>query len=382
MERIMNSEDVYVFKIIIVGDPGVGKTSLLLRYIENRFSEEYLSTIGVDFYIQTLNIEENEVKLQIWDTGGQEKFSYMRPGYYIGAVGAVIVYDATQPSSFQSIKKWIDEVEKYCPNIPLIVAENKVDLPRKVSRDAVKRFVNEFKLPIFETSAKDNLNVTNLFRYFAQMLLSLRIEPKKLEIFNTLTPDEITENYRKCSERAVQLIRERNYDYAIKALEKAFAYSNGIGFQAGIDWVQEQIIFISQLISEEDSSGIPPTTTKTDSKQTLGIDGLEPYLEKPELITNPIVSPAQRQSSTILSILDSIRDKLVFGVSLNQLLSRLKNAHQSIIQVYEINEITDDMQATINELSSVKDSYTLINPEVRNKLFNKIYEWKNKILRG
>ncbi|MHA1893315.1 MAG: GTP-binding protein, partial [Candidatus Helarchaeota archaeon] len=126
------SEEVWVFKLVIIGDPGVGKTSLLLRYIENRFEEEYLSTIGVDFYIQNINIDNKEVKLQIWDTGGQEKFSYMRPGYYIGSVGAILVYDVTNPMSFQNLKIWMDEVHKYCPGIPIILAENKIDLPRVI----------------------------------------------------------------------------------------------------------------------------------------------------------------------------------------------------------------------------------------------------------
>ena len=374
-------EDVFVFKLIIVGDPGVGKTSLLLRYIENRFEEEYISTIGVDFYIQTLNIKGKEIKLQIWDTGGQEKFSYMRPGYYIGAVGAVVVYDATQPSTFKNVKKWITEVEKYCPNIPFIIAENKIDRPRMVSRDAVKRFVNEEKLAIFETSAKDNLNVQSLFQYFAQMLLSLRIKPQKPEIFNALTPDEIRENYRQCSEHAVKLIREQDYENAIKALEKAFVYSNGIGFQAGINWVQEQIIFISEIISQESSSRAQKNFDLQISRTILRIDGLKPYLKKPEVIKISSMTREEQPSSTIFSILDSIRDKLVFGISLEQVISRLKNAHQSIVQVYEQNEVTDDIETTINELSTVKNSYTLISPDLRNKLFSKIYEWKNKFSR-
>lgn len=372
-------EDVYVFKIIIVGDPGVGKTSLLLRYIEDRFEEEYLTTIGVDFYIQTLTIEDKEIKLQIWDTGGQEKFSFMRPGYYMGSVGAVIVYDATQPASFQNLKKWMDEVQKYCPNVPLIIVENKVDLMRMVSRDAVKRFINTYKLPLFETSAKDNLNVTNLFRYFSRMLLTLQIQPKKPELYRALTPDEITENYRKCSEHAVKLIRQRNYDNAIKALEKAFVYSNGIGFQAGIDWVQEQIIFISQLISEENNSLNPRPPVNFSIFSGLRIDGLKPFLEKPEIPEHPTFSLVDKVPSAVFSILDSIRDKLVFGISLDNVISRLKNACESIIQIYESNEVTDDIKTTINELSTYKNDYTLINPELRNKLFSKIYEWKNNL---
>ncbi|MHA1799913.1 MAG: GTP-binding protein [Candidatus Helarchaeota archaeon] len=367
------SEEVWVFKLVIIGDPGVGKTSLLLRYIENRFEEEYLSTIGVDFYIQNINIDNKEVKLQIWDTGGQEKFSYMRPGYYIGSVGAILVYDVTNPMSFQNLKIWMDEVHKYCPGIPIILAENKIDLPRVISKNQVTEFITKYKILAFETSAKNSTNVEEMFKYFSQILLNLRVKPSKLELFTTLSQTEITENYRRCSEHAVELIRNGDYERAVHALEKAFIYSNGIGFQAGIQWIQEQIIFISQLISD----GIPAKTNPS-----MEVNGLKPMLKKPQVLTRPIKEPNRIIPSTVISILDSIRDKLVFGISLSNLISRLSNAKDTIIQIHESNLVTMDMEKTIKELSQIKDNFTLINPELRRKIFSKIYEWKNQLIGG
>ena len=365
-------EEVYVQKIIIVGDPAVGKTSLLLRYVEDRFEEEYLSTIGVDFYMQTLNIDKNEVKLQIWDTGGQEKFANIRPGYYTGAAGAVIVFDATNPSSFQNLEKWMAEVRKYRPNIPIVIAQNKVDLPRSISQDDVKAFIETYNLSVFETSAKDNVNIDSMFRYFSRMLLGLKVEPTKPDLFNTLTIDEIKGNYERCATYSVKCIHDGNYMRALGALEKAFIYSNEIKFQQGIDWVQETLVFITKLISDHAAK---------QPKGSLEVDGLKPHLEKPKLSTHKPVKTGQKVPPAVFSILDSIRDKLVFGISLQNTISRLKNATESIRQVYKPHPVLLDMEDMITKLYKIQDDFTLIGPDLRNELFSKIYEWKNRLLK-
>ncbi len=370
-------EDVYVQKLIIVGDPGVGKTSLLLRYVEDRFEEEYLSTIGVDFYMQTLNIDKNEVKLQIWDTGGQEKFANIRPGYYIGAAGALIVFDATNSSSFNNLEKWMMEVQKYRPNIPMVIVQNKVDLERKIEKDDVKAFIETYNLPVFETSAKDNVNIDTMFRYICRLLLGLKVEPTKPDLFKTLTVDEVKNNYERCASYSVKCIQEKNYMRALGALEKAFIYSNEIKFQKGIDWVQETIVFLSKLISED-------ALKEKQQKQktgTLQVDGLTPQLEKPDVADYKPAKTHQKVPPIVLSILDSIRDKLVFGISLQNAITQLQNAQKGIKQLYKPHPVLIDIENTIIELGKAKDNFTTINPEFRNKLFTKIYEWKNRLLK-
>ena len=366
-------EEVYVQKLIIVGDPAVGKTSLLLRYVEDRFEEEYLSTIGVDFYMQTLTIDKSEIKLQIWDTGGQEKFANIRPGYYTGAAGAVIVFDATNPDSFHNLEKWMVEVRKYRPNIPLVIAQNKVDLERVVPKDDVKSFIETYNIPVFETSAKDNLNIESMFRYFSRMLLGLRVEPTKPDLFNTLTIDEIKSNYERCATYSVRCIHDGNYLRALGALEKAFIYSNEIKFQQGIDWVQETLVFLTKLIKDSKAEVVA-------QKGTLEVDGLKPQLEKPEITEHEPKLQPQKVPSAVFSILDSIRDKLVFGISLKNTISRLKSAKDNITAVYKLHPVILDIEDIISEMEKIKDDYTLISPDLRNKLFSKIYEWKNRLL--
>jgi len=366
-------EEVYVQKIIIVGDPAVGKTSLLLRYVEDRFEEEYLSTIGVDFYMQTLSIDKNEVKLQIWDTGGQEKFASIRPGYYTGAAGAVIVFDATNPATFQNLEKWMLEVKKHRPNIPIVIAQNKVDLPRSITQDDIKAFIETYNLPVFETSAKDNVNIDSMFRYFSRMLLGLKVEPTKPDLFNTLTIDEIKGNYERCATYSVKCIHDGNYMRALGALEKAFIYSNEIKFQKGIDWVQETLVFITKLISDH--------AAKQQQKGTLEVDGLKPKLEKPQISEHKPTTTPQKVPAAVFSILDSIRDKLVFGISLKNTIARLKNAKDSIKAVYKPYPVLLSMEDMITELQKNQDDFTLIGPDLRNELFAKIYDWKNRLLK-
>ncbi|MHA1796954.1 MAG: Rab family GTPase [Candidatus Helarchaeota archaeon] len=393
----------YVFKIIIVGDPAVGKTALLLRYVEDRFEEEYLSTIGVDFYLKNIVTENTEIKFQIWDTGGQEKFANIRPGYYVGSCGAIIVYDVTNRGSFENLVKWIKEVKEFCPNIPLIMTGNKVDLPRVVSVDEAKKFAASYNIPIFETSAKDNINVDDLFNYFSLILLKQGITPSSPEITKTLSFEELSQNYTQCSNYATKYINERDYLRALGALEKVFIYSKAINFQSGMNWAREQTTFISKQLTEpalnyqdtstrlrspdfmKDKPSIRQDMKKllsefgTDWNSGIKFKELRPKLKKPEIIPGklkekpPIIVPAE-----IFDILNSIRDKIVFGETLDNLVHTLRKSKEAIFTLYKNHPILFEMEKIINTLSSFRQIRTVDNV-IRNLLLEKIHDWENKI---
>ncbi|XP_056275538.1 ras-related protein Rab-35b isoform X2 [Pseudoliparis swirei] len=107
----------YLFKLLIIGDSGVGKSSLLLRFADNTFSGSYITTIGVDFKIRTVEINGEKVKLQIWDTAGQERFRTITSTYYRGTHGVIVVYDVTSAESFVNVKRWLHEINQNCDDV-------------------------------------------------------------------------------------------------------------------------------------------------------------------------------------------------------------------------------------------------------------------------
>lgn len=166
----------YLFKVIAVGNGAVGKTSITLRFSTGTFRDSYIMTIGVDFAVKTINVQSPEgtkkVKLQIWDTGGQERFSYVRPLYYKGAMGGLVVFDVTQLESFQTIPKWFEEVKKNRGNIPLILVGNKVDLPdRKVSSQQGEQMARRLGVKYLETSAKTGESIERVFVELSNLMV-------------------------------------------------------------------------------------------------------------------------------------------------------------------------------------------------------------------
>ena len=167
----MSSEtSEYIFKVIIIGDAGVGKTSLALRYAKDTFREEYIVSLGVNFLYKETEIEGHKVRIQIWDTGGQERFSALRPKYYEGADAGVICYEITSKSTFESVKKYLEEIRRYCGDIPIALVATKIDLEdrREVSSEEGKKFASEHGLSFFETSAKEAINVNDVFQFLAE----------------------------------------------------------------------------------------------------------------------------------------------------------------------------------------------------------------------
>merc|ERR1712167_191634 len=162
----MASEYDYLFKLLLIGDSGVGKSCLLLRFADDTYTETYISTIGVDFKIRTLELDGKTVKLQIWDTAGQERFRTITSSYYRGAHGIIVVYDVTDQASFSNVKQWLQEIDRYaCENVNKLLVGNKCDLTTKkvVDFNTAKEFADGLGIPFLETSAKNSTNVEDAF---------------------------------------------------------------------------------------------------------------------------------------------------------------------------------------------------------------------------
>ncbi|CAF1248153.1 unnamed protein product [Rotaria sp. Silwood1] len=179
------SNEIFSFKILIIGESSVGKSSLMTRFVDDTFQSAFVSTIGVDFKVRTLMIDEHPCQVQIWDTAGQERFRVITTTYYRDASGVLIVYDVTNAESFSRIRRWIEEINKYCDeNIPKVLIGNKDDIVplndtlinKEVSTIEAGNYAHEMNLPFFETSAKDNKNVTEAFYAITRLALHQRLQ--------------------------------------------------------------------------------------------------------------------------------------------------------------------------------------------------------------
>ena len=165
----------YLFKYLLIGNLGDGKSCLLILFTDNDYEEGYIRTIGRDFNIKTLIIEGKSVKLQVWDTVGQKRFSFISPSYYRRTHGIMMVYDITDLDSFLSLDSWIKEIEKNASkNVYKILVGNKNDLEkdRKVTFEKGKEFANLHGMKFFETSAKENINVEEVFKEMTKDIIN------------------------------------------------------------------------------------------------------------------------------------------------------------------------------------------------------------------
>ncbi|KAH0794898.1 small GTP-binding protein [Histomonas meleagridis] len=179
------------FKFIVIGSSGVGKTSILKRLIDDQFSAENVSTIGVEYMSTVLEIDGQPIKLQIWDTAGQEKFRSIAKSYFRHAVGVILVYDITDRKSFDNLSLWLNDVHALCdPNAAITMIGNKLDLSsqRVVSLSEAQTFAASHQLTYIETSARGGDNVTEAFNRAAKLVYD-RAETGKLSS-KTVTPPQ------------------------------------------------------------------------------------------------------------------------------------------------------------------------------------------------
>ncbi|CAA9988698.1 ras-related protein Rab-1A, putative [Plasmodium knowlesi strain H] len=175
----------YLYKIILIGDSGVGKSCILLRFSDDHFTESYITTIGVDFRFRRIKVGDKMVKLQIWDTAGQERFRTITSAYYRGADGIIIIYDTTDRNSFLHIKEWINEINKYTTEETCkLLVGNKSDCKdeMEISTTEGENKAKELGIPFIETSAKDATNVELAFTMITEEL----IKKKKKKIVSSL----------------------------------------------------------------------------------------------------------------------------------------------------------------------------------------------------
>ncbi|KAE8724790.1 Ras-related protein RABA2a [Hibiscus syriacus] len=167
MARRPDEEYDYLFKVVLIGDSGVGKSNLLSRFTRNEFCLESKSTIGVEFATRTLQVEGRTVKAQIWDTAGQERYRAITSAYYRGALGALLVYDVTKPTTFENVSRWLKELRDHADsNIVIMLIGNKTDLKhlRAVAMEDGQSFAEKEGLSFIETSALEATNVEKAFQ--------------------------------------------------------------------------------------------------------------------------------------------------------------------------------------------------------------------------
>lgn len=163
------TENATLLKILVIGESAVGKSALLLRYTENTFTTSFMTTIGVDFKNKAIEIDGHNVKLQIWDTAGQEKFKAITKAYYRGAHGILVVFDISNMDSFTKTEGWIESIREANKDIDILLIGNKADLPRQVSREEAQALADKFNIKYYETSAKENQNVAKAFEDLAAL---------------------------------------------------------------------------------------------------------------------------------------------------------------------------------------------------------------------
>mmetsp|Transcript_40428 Transcript_40428/g.39996 ORF Transcript_40428/g.39996 Transcript_40428/m.39996 type:complete len:207 (-) Transcript_40428:45-665(-) len=192
----MTSRKKVLLKVIILGDSGVGKTSLMNQYVNKKFSNQYKATIGADFLTKEVYVEERNVTMQIWDTAGQERFQSLGVAFYRGADCCVLVFDVNNVKSFETLDSWRDEFliqasPRDPDNFPFVVLGNKVDLEESKRMVFQKRALtwcqSKGSIPYFETSAKENINVEQAFQTVAKAALQ---QESEVEIYSDF-PDPI-----------------------------------------------------------------------------------------------------------------------------------------------------------------------------------------------
>ena len=165
----------YIFKIVLIGDTCVGKSCILVRFSDDIFNDNYVTTIGVDFRFKTMVVNQKVAKIQIWDTAGEERYRSITTAYYRGAAAIIICCDCTNTESFNNVDNWIEEIGKYTDkdNVDIMILMNKCDLvdERKIDKSEIEKYEKKSGLKVLEVSAKTGEGIDDAFKYVISKLI-------------------------------------------------------------------------------------------------------------------------------------------------------------------------------------------------------------------
>lgn len=168
-------------KIVMLGDSRVGKSSILKKFISNEFSHNYITTLGIDFLQKTIMVDGINIKVQVWDTAGQEKYRTMVQSYYKSAMGIILVYDISNEESFERVQDWMRQIKVHAEeDVKIVLCGNKADLQeeeRQVEQDRGAQQAADFGLPFFETSAQSGQNIEEAFEECALKIVKEKLKP-------------------------------------------------------------------------------------------------------------------------------------------------------------------------------------------------------------
>jgi len=184
------------YKLVLLGDQSVGKTSIIIRFTDDKFDSSYQATIGIDFLSKIMYLEDRTIRLQLWDTAGQERFRSLIPSYIRDSSVAIVVYDVTNRSSFSDCEAWVSNVRaERGSEVPIFLVGNKIDQTdkRQVTTEEGERKAKDLGAHFAETSAKTSVNIKQLFKQIAQTLPadeSVKREVQQLDVRNTASPSQ------------------------------------------------------------------------------------------------------------------------------------------------------------------------------------------------
>ncbi|KAI1728377.1 ras family domain-containing protein [Ditylenchus destructor] len=191
-----------LFKLLLIGDSGVGKTCVLYRFSDDAFNATFISTIGIDFKIKTIELKGKKIKLQIWDTAGQERFHTITTSYYRGAMGIMLVYDITNAKSFDNIAKWLRNIDEHASeDVVKMLLGNKCDMAdrRVISKERGERIAIDHGIRFLETSAKANINIDKAFYDLAEAILDRMPDQNVTDIGSRVRPvDHDSSSKQRC----------------------------------------------------------------------------------------------------------------------------------------------------------------------------------------
>eukprot|EP01091_Cochliopodium_minus_P001956 TRINITY_DN118_c1_g1_i1.p1 TRINITY_DN118_c1_g1~~TRINITY_DN118_c1_g1_i1.p1 ORF type:complete len:195 (-),score=40.82 TRINITY_DN118_c1_g1_i1:63-647(-) len=179
------------YKFLLIGDPNVGKSCILVQYVDGKFQEGTQNTIGQDSKEKSINVNGKETNLVIWDTAGQERFRTLTSSFYRGAHGIIIVFDITNHATFQNVDRWKQEIIRYTSDVPRIIIGNKSDKEseRKVTKEEAEKYCSENGIPYMECSAKTGSNIEEMFEKLAKEVVKI-MEPTEPQHFPIQSEDK------------------------------------------------------------------------------------------------------------------------------------------------------------------------------------------------